>query len=59
MTRALRGRSRAIWVWASVVLCAFVCGACVSTSSTEQSDRDIQPWNQPAGWEGSILGVPY
>jgi hypothetical protein len=25
----------------------------------EQSAEDAKPWNQPAAWEGKVLGVPY
>ena len=25
----------------------------------EQAAEDSKPWNQPAAWEGQVLGVPY
>jgi starvation-inducible outer membrane lipoprotein len=32
---------------------------CVSLPAEEQGNGNQLPWNSPAGWEGTTIGVPY
>lgn len=44
---------------AAVMLSTLLAGCATSGSSSEPSSREVQPWNQPASWEGKILGAPF
>lgn len=48
----------AVTFLALTVLALLVAG-CSSISSDAAGVRDEKPWNSPAAWEGSVLGVPY
>jgi hypothetical protein len=39
-------------------LCFAGCRALIGPEG-EQAAEDAKPWNQPAAWEGQVLGVPY
>jgi hypothetical protein len=31
----------------------------MSAGMKEQSDQEVLPWSEPAGWERTTLGVPF
>jgi len=41
------------------VVVTALAGGCMSASSQEQSSEEKLPWNEPASWEGKILGAPF
>lgn len=43
----------------TVVLLAVLLSGCMSATTQEQSDREVLPWNEPASWERTTLGVPF
>lgn len=51
------------WCGGLLALVALSFGACGCRAligpDTEESAEDPKPWNQPAAWEGKVLGVPY
>ena len=49
--RGLAALRRGLGLLALAVMGAMLVGGCMSTGPAEQSDRELQPWNQPAGWE--------
>ncbi len=44
---------------AAVLLGTLLSGCATAGSATESSSRETLPWNQPASWEGKILGAPF
>jgi len=43
----------------AVLLGTLLNGCATAGSATESSSRETLPWNQPASWEGKILGAPF
>ncbi len=54
-------RWRQVWCTGLAALCLALggCRTLIGPEPGEQSAEDAKPWNQPAGWEGQVLGVPY
>lgn len=54
-------RVRHAWLVTCLVASALmaVLAGCMSTGPEEQSSEEVLPWNEPAGWEGKILGAPF
>lgn len=42
----------------AVALCALLSG-CMTASMGEQSDQEVLPWSEPAGWERTTIGIPF
>ena len=56
-------RIRVMRVWlplclVTLALCALLSG-CLSGAQREQPAEEVLPWNEPAPWEGKILGAPF
>ena len=56
-------RLHAIRTWVLLGLTVVALGTlltgCMSATLQEQSDRELLPWNEPAAWERTTLGVPF
>jgi len=51
---------KAITIYLMAILCGFLLSGCQSFSTTDGSQQLEQlPWNTPASWENSIIGIPY
>lgn len=44
---------------ALAVFCLVLLSGCRTTDGENQGDYDYIPWNTPAPWQGTIMGVPY
>ena len=47
-------------VWVSVLAwAALLLAGCASLPAANDDGTDPLPWNAPAGWENTIIGVPF
>lgn len=54
--RSRHSRFYTVLVAALIVLGAFVLSGC---ATPQENAPDPLPWNQPASWENTTLGIPF